>query len=342
MRPTQIIDTIILTHPLQTALFIKGAPGGGKTECVSYACNKIYDNKPEHHRLIAVPSMQPEDVGVPYIREDRLHFALMDLLPFEGTDCPDSGIVTLDEWPQSDKPTEKVTANLIQQREVYGRKIKPGWQFIMTGNRQEDRAGAGRLLGHSANRVVHLNFESSWEDWIAWGTANGLHPDLLAFHRWNKGRLVNTYNPDQEINATQRSWTQFVSPYVDIVPPELAAEWFAGAVGDGAAAEFAKYLALKDGLVPMEVILRDPDRAPVPDQHDDSGYAQLYAVSTTLAREANADAFPAIRKYAKRLPGEFSTVLMLDSLEHGGRELMKTPEFKDWARNEGRDVLVGA
>jgi MoxR-like ATPase len=87
----------------------------------------------------------------------------------EGTNCPEHGIFLIDELAQADTAAQKILRNLIQEREIHGKKLKEGWSIVTTGNRTVDRAGANRLLSHLSNVLTRVELEVSLDDWTAWG-----------------------------------------------------------------------------------------------------------------------------------------------------------------------------
>jgi hypothetical protein len=73
------------------------------------------------------PTLQIEDISMPVIsaKRDAVNFIVDKAFPMEGTDHPDSGILLIDELPQADASVQKTLANLLQEREIKGRKLKP-------------------------------------------------------------------------------------------------------------------------------------------------------------------------------------------------------------------------
>ena len=76
-----------------------------------------------------------------------------------------------------------------------------------------------------------------------------------------------------------------------------------------------------------------PDTADVP-----SKPAVLYALCGALARKASAQTADRLFRYANRLPAEFSTLLMLDSV-HACPAVQRTRGFIDWQVSHS-DIMV--
>jgi hypothetical protein len=85
------------------------------------------------------------------------------------------------------------------------------------------------------------------------------------------------------------------------LPAELEFEAYAGAAGQGFAAELLGFLQIYRSLPDPKLILLDPQGASVP-----TDPATLYAVCSALARLAKPENMDALVTYANRLPDEFS------------------------------------
>jgi hypothetical protein len=185
-----------------------------------------------------------------------------------------------------------------------------------------------------ANRFVHLDFDVDLEDWCAWAAENRVAPEVIAFLRF-RPNLLHAFDPLKEEKAfpTPRSW-EFVSGIVSAgsgVSRDY--ELLAGTVGEGAAAEFTGYRRLYHELPDPEAVLNRPETADVPDDP-----ATLYAVCEVVAGKASAHNMPKLVAYARRLPPEFSVLLVRDAVK-ADREVVNTEAFHEWATAYS-DVLL--
>ena len=108
----------------------------------------------------------------------------------------------------------------------------------------------------------------------------------------------------------------------------------AGLVGDAAAGEFEAFVRIYDtvrGLI--DEVLASPGTAKVP-----TDPAELYAVSSAIARVADRKTFPNVLKYAQRLPKEFEIVTAVDAVKRDPG-LAKTSAFGKWAVSN-QDVVI--
>ena len=84
----------------------------------------------------------------------------------------------------------------------------------------------------------------------------------------------------------------------------------AGAVSEGAAAEFMGFLKIARTIQSPDMILMNPEKSDNPEEA-----ATLYAISTALARKAIEGNMDRVVAYANRLPDEFSVLLVKDALD---------------------------
>jgi hypothetical protein len=325
------VATLDRFYDLKRPILLEGSPGLGKTQIIQGFAKK----KDVAFIHMHAPTMQPEDFAIPAPNADRtaIDFLINSRFPIEGSDHPDEGIILIDEAPQGDNAIQKTVANLVQEREVYGKKLKPGWMIVLTGNRAQDRAGANRILSHLRNRVTTVEFEASLDDWCGWALDNDIRPELISLVRF-KPVLLNDFDPQRDINPTPRAWAEGVSPIIDNVPADAEFECIKGAVGEGAAAECVAYLKICRKLPNPDVVLMKPDKHEVPEEA-----SIRYALAGALAHRATVDNFDAVMTFAKRMPPEFGVLIVLDSIRKTP-ELQNTKAFMDWAVKEGAKVLL--
>lgn len=331
MRPTILKETLKSLISLRRYTHIEGEPGLGKTQVPKQVAEDLGIG------FIAVhaPLMQPEDYGMPVVNatRDGVTFVVPDKFPMVGSDHPDEGILLLDEVPQAGNAEQKILANLVQERELHGCKLLPGWSIVSTGNRPKDRAGANRILSHFRNRGTTLEFEPHLDDWCAWALDNGVRPEIVQFLRFKPGLLAD-FDAQRDINPTPRSWTEGVSTIIDKVPHDAEFECIKGAVGEGAASEFVAFLNIFRKLPDPDAVLLDPKNAVVP-----TDPATLYAISGAVAYRASQTNAEAVLTYARRLPPEFTVLVARDAVRRD-TGFTKTRAFIDWISKEGQHVLT--
>lgn len=336
MRPADLKTLIAarLSAKILRPIHIEGAPGLGKTEI---AAQVAASQGPDFGFLVIhAPLLAPEDYGFPVISADRSDVSFIvskSRFPVEGSSHPARGLLLIDELAQADASAQKVLRNLIQAREIHGQRLLPGWTIITTGNRAADRAGAFRLLSHMSNVLTRITLDASLPDWTEWALSANVRPEVIAFLNF-RPELLSTFDPNSEINATPRSWTQGVSAALGTIPAALELPTFSGDVGEGPAAEFIAFLRIYRNLPSIAEILKTPLTAPVPTAPN-----VLYALSGALTHHATPENFSALMSYVARIPAEFQ-VLLLTTLVKKLPSIQNTPPFITWATTTGKTVLL--
>lgn len=329
MRPSNLKKTIKALYAVKRTVCIEGPPGGGKTSIVREVADELGIEYTEKH----MPTMLVEDFGIPMPQDGVLKYTIPEWFPRE----PDSkGILCFDDRNQANADLQKVLANICQARELHGHKLPAGWMVISTGNRQEDRAGANRVLSHLRNRETVLAMETEYDDWSNWALQNGVPMELVAFLKF-RSELLHKFDPQAEINPTPRSWTEGVGQLIGVVPQELEAECFSGSVGAGPTAEFGAYLQIYRTLPDPDLVLKNPTTADIPTKNN-----VLYALCAALASRANAKTADNFFTYIARMQGEFM-ILAANMAVRGPNkaELVSSPAFAKFARDPNvKNMLI--
>lgn len=327
MKPSRVIDTLKILIDIQQPVFVWGPPGAGKSQVVAQTASR------KGLGLIDVRAvlLDPVDLrGLPHIDErNRACWSPPEFLPREG-----AGVLFLDELNAAPPLVQAACYQLVLDRRLGEYRLPDGWSIVAAGNRETDRAVTHRMPSALANRFVHLNFDADPDEWLFWAQANALAPEVVAFVRF-RPNLLHAFDSQKDDKAfpTPRSW-EFVSRIMNrqkAALPDL--ELIAGVIGEGAASEFCGFLHIYRDLPDPRTVLNDPDAADVPDDP-----ATLYAVCELLSGKTDMQNFPQIMAYARRLPPEFSVLLVRDAVKVN-REILNTPDFGEWAAAHA-DVLL--
>lgn len=330
MRSESVFNTVYALYTNATKLgqtprtiAIEGAPGGGKTTVVHEVGKKLGVPVIEKH----MPTMLVEDFGIPFPKDEghtEFSYMMPDWFPYQGKPGTENGgILLFDDRNQANADLQKVLANICQARNLHGVPLAKGWMVVSTGNRQQDKAGANRVLSHLRNRESVIEFETNVDDWQGWAIDHGVREELTSFIRFRPG-LLHKFDPQNDRNPTPRSWVEGVADVLDTVPHEVEYELFSGAVGEGPAAEFVGFMKTWRNLPDPEEVLKNPTTTKVP-----TDPIVLYALIGALAghaSKANADAFI---EFGMRLPAEFS-VLMVSTACRRDSTIAATKAFARW------------
>jgi hypothetical protein len=327
MKPAQIAQNLKTLIAIGQPAFIWGPPGVGKSQVVAQVARQ------EGLDLIDVRAvlLDPVDLrGLPHIDDhNRACWCPPDFLPVEGR-----GLLFLDELNAAPPLVQAACYQLVLDRRLGEYRLPEGWCIVAAGNRETDRAVTHRMPSALANRFVHLGFDVDAGQWLDWAEENKLAAEVTAFIRF-RPNLLHAFDPlkDDKAFPTPRSW-EFLSRVVNGSRPKLPElELVAGVVGEGAAAEFCGFLRIFRNLPDPESLLAAPESAEVPEDP-----ATLYAVCELLSERAAPDNLDGIMAYARRLPPEFSVLLVRDAArEYPG--IVETEAFGRWATAHAEVLL---
>lgn len=327
------MNTERLAMALRTCLdarlpaFIWGPPGVGKSATV----RQVAAARNLELRDVRAVQLDPVDLrGLPHLSpEGRAAWAIPEFLPRAG-----EGVLFLDELNAAPASTQAACYQLVLDRRLGEYRLPDGWHVLAAGNRETDRAVVSRMPSALANRFAHLALDVDADAWGRWALGAGIETPVLAFLRF-RPELLHQFDPARNERAfpSPRSW-EFASRIYAVAPdPAIEFELYAGAVGEGAAAEFTGFLRIFRGLPSPDAILLAPDSAPVPEDP-----ATLYALAGALARRATEQTIDRVCQYANRMPAEFSVLLVRDVV-HRTPSLTSTRAFIGWASAHA-DVLI--
>lgn len=305
MRPVELAEALRQTVAAKLPVLIKGAPGIGKSDIVTQAAEALEADLVITHPVVSDPT---DFKGLPAVVDGAAEF-----LPFGDLrsliEAKRLTICFLDDLGQAPPVVQAAAMQLILARRVNGHQISDQVVFLAATNRREDRAGVTAILEPVKSRFAAIvELTPNVDDWCAWALDNDVPAEVVAFIRWRPELLMATDPPTADIvnRPCPRTWTFLGKLYAAGV---RNAEVFAGAVGEGPAAEFVGFLRVWQDLPSIDGILLEPSKAKVPTEP-----AALYAVSVALAQRATKANAARVVKYASRLPAEFGVLCLRDVL----------------------------
>jgi MoxR-like ATPase len=212
-------------------VFLWGAPGVGKSSVV----RQIAESRGLPLIDIRASLLDPTDLrGIPTIEDGKALWCPPSFLPHD----PDSkGVLFFDELNAAPTLVQASLYQLTLDRRVGEYVLPDGWQIIAAGNRAEDASVTFRMPAALANRFVHLDFETDFDDWRAWALANDLHHRVIAFLGTRRELLLNMESTDKAF-PTPRSWEMLSDAVHTLGLTSDALDVLIGVVGEGAAMEF--------------------------------------------------------------------------------------------------------
>jgi len=325
-----------------------GSPGIGKTAAAKAAAKILAERIPGFQLIIIAPSTTPADElgGIPMFDvrvetgETILHYALPYWLITEHMQPDWKGFIVLDDARQCQGDQQKVLGNFIYERTMRGKRIPNGVQFVLTGNRMEDRAGVVKELTHYSGRKTTLFQLPDLDTWTLWAVENGIRDEVIGFVNFRRD-FFSAFDANREKNPNPRTW-EAVSRHMDFVTgsgmgtdSKTALGMYAGEVGPGAATEFFAFAELFGNMPDLDNIIKNPGSADIPARPD-----LRYAVTMALAGRVEAKNFKSILEYAGRISVEHAALVVTISCTRN-RSLTTSAAFSEWVQ-KNKNIIIGS
>ena len=324
MRAKEITETLKALIDQKLPTFLWGAPGIGKSSVV----RQVAEAKGIGFIDLRLSLMDPTDLkGIPFYENEARQavWAPPSFLPREG-----SGILFLDELNTAAPSVQASAYQLILDRKVGEYELPDGWAIVAAGNRENDRGVVYRMPLPLANRFIHLEMSVNVDDWRAWAYRRGIDERILGYIGTKHDALFR-FDPasDAKSFATPRSWEFVHGILASGMPPQLAMNAIAGAVGEENAVDFLAFAKVMHLLPDTEAILRGEEHA-VPED-----LSALYVLASALVSKvlkAPDDAvLVRLLAYTLTLPPEFGVLIVRD-LQQNGVGMDHLDAYGEWVR----------
>jgi MoxR-like ATPase len=157
------------------------------------------------------------------------------------------GILFLDELNLAPPAMQGLAQQLVLDRRVGDYVVPDGWVVWAAGNRKEDRASVFDMPAPVANRFVHFEVGAEIDAFRSWALEAGIDAQLVAFLLFRPD-LLHKLDPNSPAWPSPRSWAMAHQLMRAGLPID-------GAVGAGAAGEFAAFQRLCERLPDVDAIL---------------------------------------------------------------------------------------
>lgn len=279
-------------------VFFLGSPGIGKSDLT----RELAQGRPLIDFRASL--LDPVDLrGIPSIESGLTRWNPPAFFPVASRDG-ENGILFMDEFTNAGIAVQGALLQLILDRRLGEYELPPSWRIVAAGNKQTDRASAGRLSSAAANRFAHIEIEADFASWQAWAVQNDINPLIVAFLSFRR-ELLHAMDSNSPAFPTPRAWAN-VSKTLKACPNLDSAGQIATALcGHGAGVEFGGFVKMWRDLPRVADCLAAPDSAPVPFQPD-----ARFAMAAAIARAATGATMAACIAYAKRLGAEYAALMM--------------------------------
>jgi hypothetical protein len=318
MKPTRVLEVLERLFTTRWPVFLWGPPGVGKSSVVRLAAEQ------RELPLIDVRAslLDPTDLrGIPAVVDGRAVWCPPSFLP---SDDVQPGILFFDELNAAPPLVQASLYQLTLDRRVGEYVLPDGWRIIAAGNRAEDHSVTFRMPAALANRFIHLDFETDFEDWRSWAGAAGIHPLVVGFLGTRRELLLDVQHTERGF-PTPRSWEMVSDALKALGRPQDASDVIIGVVGEGAAVEFLGYADQAISEEAIQAILNNPADAKLPSKLGDQ-YALIAYITSNGKDSRIVDAAGVL---LGRLSPELAMLMMRDLL-YVDKMLIRRPGFREF------------
>lgn len=306
--------------------FVQASPGVGKSAIMKLVAKDLNLSVIDHR----LSTSAPEDLsGLPRFNEEgQACFApFADLFPLAQNGIPPAGtdgwMLFLDEFNSASKSVQAAAYKLILDRQVGQHKLHDQCVISAAGNLATDRAIVNNLSTAMQSRVVHLELEVNFEEWL-YDVALPQNYDsrIIAFLSQYPSKLMD-FRPDhnEKTFSCPRTW-EFMNRLIngnEVKDDKVGL--YAGVITSGVAVEFNTFTKVYQNLVRIEQVIRDPHGTPVP--FDNSS---KWATISHLMEGVNDLNFDALSTYANKFDLSFK-ILFYRSVMVRQPNLRQHPSF---------------
>lgn len=345
MLSASSIANLIATLGAKLTYRVKGEPGIGKSSLLLMLRERLGDAY--DYVYVDAPTLNDGDMGMwmPNRDTQQMEFYLSGLVPRTGRPV----VIMLDEIGKVDKFLRKMFARLMLNRVIGTYALPEGSIVFSTSNLASDGVGDS-LLAHEQGRVVDVEMaKPTNKEWVVWGAGNGISPTTLAWATMQPGAFdsYRTLTPEQ-LRDNGMIYNP-ARPGAYLCPRTLAmadtvlvgrarldrnsvSASLAGAVGQSAAASLLSFAMMEQDIVAPEIILRDPEGAPLPA----SAGALLQSLFLAVPEVQTQTDLTRLVTYIERLSNEAFKAVILSLLIEDKRTAglaMQNATIKAWFRD---------
>lgn len=323
------------------SVMLWGQPGVGKSQAIHQIANNIQNQTGKKVNVCEVRLLlfNPIDLrGIPVANYDKTLAVWLKPQIFQMDNSENVvNILFLDEISAAPQSVQSAAYQITLDRTVGEHKLPDNCIIIAAGNRVSDKSVAYKMPKALANRLMHFNISTSFNNWKKWAVHNDIHPLVIGFLAFRPD-LLNTFDSSNELLAfaTPRSW-EMVSNILNNINEDVDKVYslISGLVGGGIAYELRTWSKIYQNLPKVEDIFSGRI-VEVP-----KNISETFAICGMMVRYAKIhknDLYGIANsiKYASKFPKDFCILLIEEYLaidQDYRKKLIMIPEFSRWLTN---------
>ena len=147
-------------------------------------------------------------------------------------------ILFLDELSNALPSIQGMVYHLVLDREVNDRwKLPDNARIVLAGNEMKDSLAANKVVEPLFNRCAHVYIKTDLKDWLIWASQNKIHPSIISFMIYTKGKYLRSKFDGEKPNADPRKWEMVSKVLYKTKKPEM----IRALVGEKITHEFCKF-----------------------------------------------------------------------------------------------------
>lgn len=317
------------------AMMVLGAPGCAKT-ALGFTIAAKCGFQPHEIGLIRPSLHTPVDaVGVPSVTELEYLVGTVQtgLTKFNPPDfiyrlhTGEIKFLILDELPDAAVSVQNIWCGGVYDYDIGGVTLDPKLCIFVTGNRVEDRSGAGRVVTKFQNRVYQFEMAHSVAATVSHFIDIDVNREVTAFIHWRGEEALygkDGFQPNDPINASPRQWEE-VGNIDTMLPANIYMLAVQGLIPQGIAVEYCGFRDTIADLPPINEILAHPSTAPITEKVD-----VCYALISRLIMEVETvRTFQTLMAYVSRMKVEMQT-LFINTVRKRVPDIKMCPEYVQW------------
>ena len=265
------VDTMKIAIAAGRNVFLHGAPGLGKTQCIKQMVKQLTaadicsdkaqpgdERKPVRCVVLSATTMESVDVrGLIHAKDGRTVWLPPAFIPVNEEPC----VVFIDEFPQADESVQIAIQKLVD-RDLDCVNVSSRAVFVLAGNRRSDNSGVRDIPQHIRRRFMHIEVKCDTDAWCKWAEQAKILPVIIDFIQASPQNL-NTFNPESdEMSYCTPASLEILS---DILKKAKRKSWpllASAQCGETWAASFAQHLSLADKCPNIGELLENIDKNP--------------------------------------------------------------------------------